>query len=384
MKLVLSCLLAAALQLSAAAGEPPVLTYGTPESAGMDAAPLAQAASLYRGAVERDELRRAVVMVARRGRIVLHEAFGWRHRGYGLPMERDTLFRMASNTKPVVAAGALILVEAGKIKLEDRVSAHFESFRNWRSSGVTLFQLLTHTSGLRIRPIFYPFDEKDGAPTLRAAVDRFGAEGPEVEPGTSYSYNNAGYNTAGALIEHAAGMPLEAFLRERIYEPLGMRDTSHREDPAKLHRMATVYRGKRDGERIVFEQGFTPDDRPDFPVVRASGGMISTPADYAKFLQMVCNGGVYGGVRILSAESIRKATSPLVKVGGAGDAGRSYGLGWMVEPGGSYGHGGSDGTMAWIDPARELFGLVFTQSPGGKNPTAEFKRLVAEACRPRS
>ena len=140
-----------------------------------------------------------------------------------------------------------------------------ESFDNVQSRDITIRQLLSHSSGLRVRPIFYPF-EPDETPTLRGAVARFGAEGPEVEPGTSYSYNNAGYNTVGAIVEVASGMPLEDFLRARIYDPLGMADTLNHEDEAKLHRMATVYRGRRgeDGG-VVFRQSFTPGDPQTSP-----------------------------------------------------------------------------------------------------------------------
>jgi CubicO group peptidase (beta-lactamase class C family) len=364
--------------LSLAADEARILKDGTPDSAGMDPARLEQAVALYRAAVSRDELRGAVLMVARHGAIVLHEAIGWKHRGYRLPMEKDTLFRMASNTKPVVAAGTLILVEEGKLSLQDKIAKYFESFANWRAREISVFHLLTHTSGFRIAPIFYPFDPTSiQPPTLRLAIDKFGKEGSEVEPGTSYSYSNAGYNTAGALIEHVSGMSVEDFLRKRIYEPLGMEDTLNHEDPAKLYRMATVYRGIRGAQgELEFRQGFTPDDPPDFPIIRASGGMISTAMDYGKFLQMFLNGGRYGNVRIISRESVKKATSPQVKIDGEA----SYGLGWSVTREGVYSHGGSDGTMAWVDPTRDLFALVFTQSPGGKNPSREFQKLVSEAC----
>ena len=124
-------------------------------------------------------------------------------------MERDTLFRMASNTKPVIGTAVLILQEEGRLSLDDRAAQYLESFDNDRSRDVTIRQLLSHSSGLRIGPIFYPFDEPTENPTLIGAVARFGAEGPAAEPGTSYSYNNAGYNTVGAIIEVASGMPLE-------------------------------------------------------------------------------------------------------------------------------------------------------------------------------
>lgn len=351
------------------------LTHGPAASVGMDAALLDEAARLYRDAVDRGDLKGAVLMVARRGVVVLHEAVGWRHEAYRLPMEPDTLFRMASNTKPVIGAAALILQEDGRLSLDDRAADHLESFDNARSRDITIRQLLSHASGLRIRPIFYPFDP-DESPTLLDAVAKFGAEGPEVEPGTSYSYNNAGYNTVGAIIEVASGLPLEDFLRARIYDPLGMADTLNHEDEAKLHRMATVYRGRRgDDGGVVFRQGFTPGDPPDFPVVRASGGMISTAPDYARFLQMFLNRGRYADAQILSEDSVAAATRGYIASGER----TTYGLGWQIAPDGAYSHAGSDGTMGWVDPTREIIGMVLTQSPGGANPTREFRELVSRA-----
>ncbi len=351
------------------------LAHGSAASVGMDADLLDEAARLYRDAVDRGDLKGAVLMVARRGVVVLHEAVGWRHEAYRLPMESDTLFRMASNTKPVIGAAVLILQEDGRLSLDDRAAEHLESFDNVRSRDITIRQLLSHASGLRIRPIFYPFEPNE-PPTLPGAVARFGAEGPAVEPGTSYSYNNAGYNTVGAIIEAASGMPLEDFLRTRIYEPLGMTDTLNHEDATKLHRMATVYRGRRgDDGGIGFRQGFTPGDPPDFPVVRASGGMISTAPDYARFLQMFLNRGRYADAQILSEDSVAAATRGYIASGER----TSYGLGWQITPDGAYSHAGSDGTMGWVDPAREIIGMVLTQSPGGGNPTREFRELVSRA-----
>jgi len=337
---------------------------------------LEQAVELYRSAVARDELRGAVLYVAQRGHVVLHEAVGYKHHGYRLPMEKDTLFRMASNTKPVVATAVLMLVEEGKLSLSDAVAKHLPSFDNDKSRRITIEQLLTHSSGLRIRPIMYPFEDGE-EPTLQAAVARFGAEGPAEPPG-EYSYNNAGYNTLGAVIEVVSGQPLETFLKARIYDPLGMTDTLNHEDPTKLHRMATVYRGRREGGRggpVVFTQGFTPDDPPDFPIIRASGGMISTTTDYARFLEMFRRGGEYGGRRLLRESTVREAIAPRVKSGER----TSYGYGWMIRDDGSYYHTGSDGTMAWVDPVREVVGMVFTQSPGGVNPTEAFRAAVNRA-----
>ena len=297
----------------------------------MDAGLLEEAVQLYRDAVARDELKGAVLMVARRGVIVMQEAVGWRHEAYQLPMEWDTIFRMASNTKPVVATAVLILQEEGKLSLDDTVATHLDSFDNFRARDITIQQLLTHASGFRIGPIFYPFDE-DETPTLLGAVARFGAEGPEVEPGSSYSYSNAGYNTLGAVIEVASGMPLEKFLRTRLYEPLGMVDTLNHEDETTLSRMATVYRGRRQEDGSVeFRQGFTPGDPPDFPMTRASGGMLSTADDYARFLQMYLNGGRYADAQIISEASVAAGTRGYIASGGTS----FYGLGLRLAPDGA-------------------------------------------------
>ncbi len=377
----LALVLALAASLPLSAQKPRLLQYGPASSVGMDQAALDQSVSLFREAAARDEIRGAVLIVARRGTIVMHEAIGWRHVAYRLPMEKDTLFRMASNTKPVIATAVMLLEQDGKLSVADTAGAHLPVLNTYRWREVTVAHLLSHSSGLRIGPIFLPFDdEKDKreTPTLQSAVAKFGPMGPEFPPGTTYSYNNAGYNTVGAIIERASGMPLEDFLRTRIYQPLGMGDTLNHEDDTKLARMATVYAGRKgDDGKIAWTQRFTPGDPPDFPVIRASGGMISTAMDYAKFLQMYLNGGEYGGARVLTAASIAKATTSYIDAGKDG----GYGYGWMISPDGAYAHSGSDGTYAWVDPKRELFGLVFTQSPGGPNPRLKFREIVTGAVR---
>lgn len=337
---------------------------------------LREALDLYKSAVEKDHIRGAVLYAAQRGTVLMHEAVGWRHHAYRVPMQKDTLFRMASNTKPVVATAVMMLQEDGKLSVDDRVARYLPSFDNDKSRGITIAQLLSHSSGLRIQPIFYPFSQGEEV-SLVSAVAKFGAEGPAAAPGT-YSYNNAGYNTLGAIIERVSGMPLESFLKARIYDPLGMVDTLNHEDPAKLDRMATVYRGRRaqDGT-VTFTQGFTPGDGPDFPVIRASGGMISTAADYARFLEMFRQGGVHHGKRLLKEETVKAMITPRVKTSETGSG--SYGYGWMIAADGVYSHTGSDGTMAWIDPARGIVGMVLTQSPGGINPTREFVAKINAA-----
>jgi CubicO group peptidase (beta-lactamase class C family) len=366
-------LLFAGLAASAPAANDAMPPVVAPAEVGMSEAVLRAGVTLFEEAVERDDLKGAVLLVARRGRVVLHEAVGWRHREAELPMERDTLFRMASNTKPVIATAVLMLVEEGKLSLDDNVRAQVPSWDNHRSAFVRVRQLLSHTSGLRIPtlfldPLMAPSAEHPGAPTLQLEVARFGEVGPDFPPGTSYSYNNPGYNTLGALVEIASERPLKDFLRERIYQPLGMVDSYNHEPDAPQARMARVYR-RSEGEWTI---QWTPGDPPDVPFPRASGGMVSTAADYFRFLELWRRGGALGDVRLVSEDSVAAATRD--QTGSVSD--QRYGFGWSVGPDGSFGHGGSDGTWAWVDPAREIVGIVFTQSPGGEIPSEQLRRVV--------
>jgi CubicO group peptidase (beta-lactamase class C family) len=355
-------------------GAPP-LPVAKPAAVGLDPAKLSEAVDLYKKAVAAGDIKGAVLYVARHGKVVLWEAVGWRHEAYQLPMQKDTLFRMASNTKPTVATSVLMLAEQGKLAVTDRVSKYLPSFDNEKSRAITIEQLLSHSSGFRIQPIFFPFQPGE-TPTLQGSVAKFGAEGPAVPPG-QYSYSNAGFNTLGAVIEVVSGEPLEQFQIEHIYQPLGMTDSLNHEDPAKLARMATVYTGRRRNGQVTFTQGFTPGDPPDYPFVRASGGMISSAADYGRFLEAWLEGGSYAGHRLLNAASVKQATTAHVTIQGT----ESYGLGWFVDADGTFSHTGSDGTMGWVDPKRDIIGMVLTQSPGGSNPTKAFRDLIAEAVR---
>lgn len=366
---------------------------GEAARAGMSAGKLAEAMAVVDEAIESDAVRGAVVLVARRGVTVVHEARGWRDLEAGLAMEKDSLFRMASNTKPVVAAAVMTLVETGKLDLDAPVSATLPAFGEGGSAGITIRHLLSHTSGLRVGPIFYrpligKSAEHPDAPNLRLEVARFGETGPEVTPGTSYSYSNAGFNTLGALIEAGSGVGLAEYLKAAIYDPLGMKDSLNHESRADHARMSKVYRRQRggQGEEPGWTTSWKPGDEPDYPFVRASGGMISTAADYLIFCRMFLNGGEFDGRRILRADTIAEMTRPQTRTLYSNEELESqrsfYGLGWTVSPDGVYNHGGSDGTYAWVDPERELIGLVFTQTPGpGANAMrSRFRALVEAAC----
>jgi CubicO group peptidase (beta-lactamase class C family) len=355
----------------------------------MSSAILQGGVQLYRDAVDSGDLVGAVLLVAKDGKVVLHEAIGLRNKGRGLPMERNTMFRMASNTKPTIATSIGILVEEGKLSYDDPVREHIPSFDNYRSGFIQIRHLLNHTAGFRINTLFLqpymePSPEHPGAPTLQLEAARFGEVGAEVIPGTSYSYSNPGYNTLGALVEIASGRSLEEFLDERVYTPLGMHDSYNHELPekldGKLERMGAVYYQRQDDEWVP---GWEPGNPPQVPFVRASGGMISTAWDYARFCQMFLNGGVYDGVRVLTEETVETMTANTFLSGGEFDPERGarvgYGYGWSVAEDGTFSHTGSDGTGAWVDPSQNLIVLVFTQTPRGRNPRGKFLELVRSA-----
>jgi CubicO group peptidase (beta-lactamase class C family) len=362
------------------------LTTAAAEDVGFSAAVLRSGVQLFQDAVDRGDLVGAVLLVAKDGKVVLHEAVGWRNKGRGLPMEKNTMFRMASNTKPVIATAVSMLVEAEQLSYEDLVRRHIPSFDNYRAGFIQIKHLLNHTSGFRINSLFLePLTEPSAthpdAPNLQLEVARFGEVGAEVVPGTSFEYSNPGYNTLGALIEIAAEQSLESFLDERIYEPLGMVDSYNHEVAekldGKLNRMGAVYYRKQGDEWVP---AWEPSDPPQVPFVRASGGMISTAWDYAIFCQMFLNGGTYGRVRLLQPETVQTMTTPAFSAVGAEEAsGGSYGYGWRLTQDGIYSHGGSDGTFAWVDPTHRIIGLVFTQTPRGPNPRNKFRELVEAA-----
>ncbi|MCA9176144.1 MAG: serine hydrolase [Planctomycetales bacterium] len=365
-------------------GERPVvreLVEGAPEEVAIDAKRLALASSIIRHAVEDNEIPGAVVLVARRGRVVLQEAFGHRDFDRQQPLRADALFRMASNSKAVTAAGIMLLVDDGKLDLDAPVGKYLPAFdiQPWNQPPVTLRHLLTHTSGLRIpslflTPLLPKSDEHPEAPDLRLEVARFAAIGPQHPPGKTYSYNNAGYNILAAVIEQVAGS-YQDHLRRRLYEPLGMRDSCNHESAADHSRMSTVMKRQEDGS---WKAGWTPGDAPDWPFPRGSGGMVSTARDYALFCQLLLNQGVYDGRQILSEASVREMTRPQADRLSAATA---YGLGWKVtEQGGVFSHTGSDGTYVWVDPATEVIGMVLTQTNGATRPRETFRQLVHWSC----
>lgn len=346
------------------------LSYGEPADVGMSPGILEGALSLYEEAVERGDLVGAVVLVARHGRVVMHEAIGYSDKEKGRAMQKNTMFHMASNTKPVLAAAIAGLVEAGKLEYTDLVRDYIPEWDNYRAGFISVGQLLSHTSGLRIQSLFLPPESENT--TLQVAAARIGMEGAKVIPGEAFSYSNPGYNTLGALIEIISGKLLEEYLDSAIYTPLRMIDSyNYRADhplDGKRDRLGPMYYRRDDAGKWI------PGEATTIPFARGSGGMISTAWDYALFCQMMLNNGSYNGKQLLDSASVATMLSPKAET--TGDT--FYGYGWFLTDGIAQ-HGGSDGTNAFIDPERGLIGLVFTQTPRGRPSFARFREMVNQA-----
>jgi CubicO group peptidase (beta-lactamase class C family) len=350
-------------------------------------------AAALRPFVERGELAGAVALVADKDRVLAREAVGFADVAARAPMSADALFWIASQTKPITAAALMILVDEGKVKLDDPVSAYLPEFADvWVLAGkdkdratlrrparpVTVRDLLRHTSGM-------PFASAAESPTLdalplRAAVKTYAMTPLHSDPGTKYAYSNAGINTAGRVIEVASGMSYEAFLDRRLFAPLGMTDTTFWPTPGQARALAKAYRpgpgGKGLQELTVGQLQYPLTERGRrFPM--PAGGLFSTAADVGKFCRMVLNGGVLGGKRVLSEAAVKEMTTRQTPA----NLKESYGLGWMVG-GGGYGHGGAFATHMWVDPGRGLVTIWLVQHagfPGDGAKAQDAFRRAAEA-----
>jgi CubicO group peptidase (beta-lactamase class C family) len=387
--------------VSLADDKPPhQLATASASEVGMSQPVLEAGTTLYAEAVARGEIAGVVLLVARHGKVVLHRALGWSDRENRVPMTTNTIFDIASMTKPLVATATLILAERGQIHLDDTVSTYIPEFASGLSSRVTIRQLLNHTSGFQI-PLHFvdpagprPSDSVTG-PSLQAAAARYPLIGPAMEPGTTFDYSNPGYMTLGAVLEIASGKLLPDLLRELIYEPLEMTHTFQLVDKMSPPGLAKQYTMQDNELRLIAPAAY--------PFAIGSGQTASTAWDYATFCQMYLNSGTYRGRRVLGADAVKRATaitirshyvmpgpSQLAQRGlkprwyyrldgrGLGFA-AGYGLGWVVSDSGTYYHPGVTGTFAWVDPHRDLVGMIFTQSNDSRNPGIEFMAIVNAA-----
>ena len=353
-------------------------SYASAESQGLSADALEALADEIQGYFDDGLIVGAELVVIKNRRVVLHEAIGWKDREDEAPMERNTLFNIRSMTKPVLGTIAQMLVDEGKLALDDPASKYLPSFDNVKSEDITIGHLLTHRSGLPLTLL----TNWPNYTSLQEVADEAGEHGPDFTPGTRFQYSDTGSDTLGAVVEKASGMALEALYRERVLEPLGMSDTVtliDADDP-RTERIGSAYMGTRNN----WSRYWSPSDEALYPFSMGSQSLYCTPLDYARFLALWMDGGQVGGQRLLSSEAVERAMAPvsaMKQLGADADYPTEfpgldvwYGQLWMLymDPDASegaapiaFGHGGSDGTAAWVWPERDLMVLYFTQSRGG-------------------
>ena len=346
--------------------------YASPESQEISQETAQALVEIVSGYVQDDKVVGAELLVVKNRRIVLHEAFGWQDRDEEFAMPVNTLFNIRSMTKPIVGTAILMLVDEGKLALENPVADYLPSFDNDASREITVEHLLTHRSGLPLSLIETSFGEYD---SLRKLADGAGEQGPEFEPGTAFQYSDTGFEVLGALVEVVSGMRLEQFVQERILDPLDMVNTLTlvEANDRRRDRIASLYFG-RQGE---WSRIWNRREDPLYPFAMGSQSLYSTPLDYARFLALWMDEGRAGDEQLLSPSTVRRALTSVSqsKMPGAFPGLRlDYGQGWVVyvpedakEGEGKialFGHSGSDGTWAWAWPDQDLMVLYFTQSRG--------------------
>ncbi|WP_298828919.1 serine hydrolase [uncultured Piscinibacter sp.] len=383
------------------------LQPAAPESVGLSSARLKEVAAIAQEGVDKLEIPGAVVLLARRGKVAYLESFGYRDREANAPMTRDTIFRIASMTKPIVTTAAMILVEEGRLNLSDPVSKYIPEFKDAMvgvekkdAAGnvtlalepaqreMTIIDLMRHTSGLTygqfgkslVKDRYGAAKVIDPGQTNAEMAAKLARLPLQNQPGTRWDYSMS-TDVLGRVIEVVSSMELGQFIDLRILKPLGMADTGFWvSDPAKHGRIAQALSDPATGKRPPLP------DRTVKGWQSGGGGMVSTVGDYARFCQMLLGGGELDGTRILSRKSVEQMTRdqlppgiptnsfklPVIDV--RQEAGNGFGLGFMVRTAegrspvsgslGDYTWNGFLGTYFWIDPKKEFFGIFLIQTPG--------------------
>ena len=377
------------------------LPTAEPEAVGMSSERLQRLDRVMQGYVDRDEVAGVVTLVARHGKVVHFSALGERNVESGPPMTHDSIFRIASMTKPIVSTALMMLYEEGYFQLRDPIAKWLPEFADMQvavpsppqerlmgryktipaASPITVQQLLTHTAGLSnsyrgiTQPEFLEMSaERKRHDTVADMVQRLAQLPLNFHPGEHWEYGRA-TDVVGRLVEVMSGQTLDAFLRERIFVPLGMPDTHFYLPQAKLDRFAALYRPNAAGkielaESATIESRFVAEPHVYFS---GAGGLVSTARDYFRFHQMMLNGGELDGTRIVSRKTVELMTANHTGDKGIWLTGPGYGfgLGYAVvtdlgpsgtpRSEGSFFWSGAYGTIFWVDPSEEVIGILLQQ-----------------------
>ncbi len=357
------------------------------------------------GMIAKNEIAGAVTVVVTRDTFLHVETTGFADVAAKRPMTSDTLFWIASMTKPVTGVAILILQDEGKLSVADPVAKYLPEFASLKTpsgkpGNLTLTQILTHTSGL---------GEASGpaaqrAKTLADLVPVWLAAPMQYEPGDRWKYTQSGINAAARIVEVVSGMTFDAFVQKRIFDPLGMKNTTFYPTVDQRARLATAYAKNTETgalDAVPPRPEFGPRDRAP----QGHAGLYSTAPDYARFGQMLLGGGTLDGRRYLSDRAMSLLTTPrtadlptgFFQTDTYGNRGANYGWGIgtcilrtphdgvaaMLSPG-TYGHGGAWGTQAWIDPVKGVAYVLMVQRSNFPNSDAsdvrrDFQQAAARA-----
>lgn len=357
----------------------------------LDEVKLAAIHPAMEAAVKAKEAAGIVTLVLEKGKIVYQDAAGLADISKGRAMEKDALFWIASMTKSINATAVMVLVDEGKLSLDEPASKWLPELAKVKLADgsapekpITLRMLLSHTAGIA----FPRRTPSDGAISLKAYVASLLKTPLAFQPGSAYEYG-FGPTVTGRIIELVSGMKYDAFLQAKIFAPLGMKDTMFNPDDAHRARIARTY--KMDDETHELVPGYNPFVTSDASVTHMTepaGGLFSTAADMGRFYAMIANGGELDGVRILSEKSVKDMTTPVT----AGGKPLNYACGWQVNtetqrvnsqmPVGSFGHGGAFATNGCIDPKSGIVTVFLVQNvlvPNSGKAKDAFQHLVMEA-----
>ncbi|GAC1509514.1 MAG: serine hydrolase domain-containing protein [Steroidobacteraceae bacterium] len=374
------------------------LPLAVPEEIGLSTLRLAHLGAVMCAEIERGRVPGAVVLIARSGRLGYFHSFGYRDAASQAPMTRDAIFRIYSMTKPITSVAAMILWEEGRFLLNDPVAKYLPELADLQVAvergpqfelvplqrAITVHDLLRHTSGLtyefrgsgRVQKMYMGAKLYSRSQSSAEQVAALGKLPLLHQPGTRWEYGRS-TDVIGRLIEVLSGQSLGVFFEQRLLAPLGMVDTAFHVPPRNHPRLAEAFASDPDSGAPVHL--LEVRSAPNFE--SGGGGLVSTASDYARFLQLLINGGTLDGCRLLSRKTIEFMTADhLGPITGAPDLllpGYGFGLGFSVRlhagiapvPGsvGQYFWGGLAGTTFWVDPAEQLFALLLIQAPGQRD-----------------
>jgi CubicO group peptidase (beta-lactamase class C family) len=399
--LAILTLSAVCIQPAMAAGHD--LPTAKPESVGMSSERLARLGEGMKNLVDQGRLAGVVTMVARHGKVVAFDATGKRDIAANAPMQKDSIFRIYSMSKPITGVAMMLLFEDGKWQLNDPVAKYIPEFANLKvyatdagnnmvlkdqAHPMTMRELMSHTAGFTygffsntpVDKLQREADVLNVKNTLDEFVKRMAKLPLNAQPGTEWHYSVA-VDIQGYIVQKLSGMPFEEFLDKRIFKPLGMVDTGFYVPKEKLNRFVEMYNYDKDGKLQVEHEGFNHDFSAKPALSSGGGGLVSTATDYMRFCQMLLNGGQLDGVRLLSPLTVELMRSnvlaPTVPILAPG---AGFGLDFAVytDPvaaGGYYGKGafwwgGAAGTWFWIDPVNQLIVVGMIQQVAGTGAAA--------------